>query len=471
MQTHEPQPPHGPSGHPSLTFSTRRLRRIGIIAAAAALLIAIAGIVFRVAHEHQVAQWTEAQAVPAVTVIVPQRGVSGVQTVLPGDIQAWYEAPIYARVSGYLKQWYFDYGAHVRKGQVLAQIDAPDLDAQLAAAQADLHAAQAQVNVRLAQMDFAKSTYIRWRDSPKGVVSEQEQESKKADYNSALATYEASKATVNADAGAVARLRALEQFKYLVAPFNGIVTARNTDIGDLINAGSGSGGGSAPQLFKVADVHEMRVFVQVPQEISAGIHEGLNAELYLPQYPQRTFHAVVATTAGAINPSARTLLVELHAPNPDGMLQPGTYAQVHFDLPANPSTVTIPTSALIFREQGLQVAVVGPHGHAQLRPVTLGRNLGTEVEVLDGLTPQDRVINSPPDSLADGDAVSVDNPQLMASQPAAAATAQAADDTHAQAVPVTRPTDPVSDPVRVPADQGEAPAPTPRAGSDKISSG
>ncbi len=393
--------------------SAPKLRRIGLIAAAVAILIAAGGILQRQLHERSVARWTDAQAIPTVNVVTPARGVSGQETILPGDIQAWYEAKIYARVNGYLEDWNFDYGARVKKGQVLAQIDAPDLDAQLAAAQANLRASQAQVNVRKAEMEFAKTTYVRWRDSPKGVVSVQEQESKKADYNSANARYEASLADVNADRGLVDRLKAMEQFKSLVAPFDGIVTERNTDIGALINAGSGSGGGSAPVLFKVAEVDRMRVYVQVPQEISAGIHVGMLAELYLPQYPERTFPAVVATTSASIDQSARTLLVELHADNSQGLLQPGTFAEVHFELPANPSVVRIPTSALIFREAGIQVAVVGPGNRAELRPVTLGRNLGTQVEVLQGLTPSDSVIDSPPDSLASGDLVNVEEPSAL----------------------------------------------------------
>jgi RND family efflux transporter MFP subunit len=390
----------------------RQLRRVGLIAATLAFLIALVGISIRGLHAHQVAQWTRTQATPTVTLITPERGVSGVQTVLPGDVQAWYEAPIYARVSGYLKNWYFDFGAHVKKGQVLADIDAPDLDADLASSVATLRATQAQVNVREAEMDFARTTYLRWRDSPKGVVSEQEQESKKADFNSAQARYNAALASVRADQGLVDRLQALAQYKQLVAPFDGIVTARNTDIGALINAGSGAGGGSAPQLFRVADLHEMRVFVQVPQEISAGVHPGLSADLNIPQYPQRVFKATVATTSESINPSSRTLLVELHADNPDTLLKPGTYAEVHFELPGNPNIVRIPTSALLFREDGIQVALVGPGDHVQLRSVTLGRNLGTETEVLKGLSDSDHVIDSPPDSLVDGDLVRIQRAAL-----------------------------------------------------------
>jgi len=406
----EAPPPQPPTTADRQGPSPARLRRLGRIAVVAAVLIAVIGIAARWWHERNVAQWTEAQAVPTVTVITPKQGVSGVQTVLPGDIQAWYEAPIYARVSGYLKHWYKDFGAQVKKGDVLADIDAPDLDAELAAAQANLKAAEAQVNVRAAEMEFARTTYERWRDSPRGVVSEQEREAKKADFDTASARYNSALADVKSDQGAVDRLRALEDFKKLVAPFDGIVTARNTDIGALINAGSGAGAGSAPLLFKVADVHEMRVFVQVPQELSAQMRPGLTAQLQLPQYPDRSFEATVATTAGAIEQSARTLLVELHAQNPDNRLQPGTYAEVHFDLPAQPDMVRIPTSALIFREQGLEVAVVGPGDRIEMRKVKLGRNLGTDVEVLTGLTPRDHVVDSPPDSLAQGDPVRVASP-------------------------------------------------------------
>jgi RND family efflux transporter MFP subunit len=387
--------------------SAQRLRRVGIIVAIVAVVVALAGIAIRWMHERDVRQWTTAGATPVVSVMTPGQGVSGVQTTLPGNIQAWYEAPLYARVSGYLKKWYEDYGAHVKKGQLLAEIDAPDLDAELAAAQATLRAADAQVKVREAEMEFARTTYERWRDSPKGVVSEQERESKKADFASASARYNSAIADVRSDQGVVDRLNALEQFKRIVAPFDGVVTARTTDIGNLINAGSGSGTSGPPQLFRVADVHEMRVFVQVPQELSAEIHNGLTADLDLPQYPDRTFKATVATTSEAINEAARTLLVELHADNTDNLLQPGTYAEVHFHLASNPETVRIPTSALVFREQGMQVAILGKDNRVELRPVKLGRNLGTDVEVLSGLTPQDRVIESPPDSLSTGDRVRV----------------------------------------------------------------
>jgi RND family efflux transporter MFP subunit len=387
--------------------SVRGLRWIGVIAVGVAVLVAVIGIIRRQQQHADVTQVSEAAAVPTVAIVMPKRGVSGLQLVLPGDIQAWYDAPIYARVNGYLKNWYRDYGANVKAGDVLAVIDAPDLDGQFAAAKAKLNSMNAVVKVRQAEMEFARTTYDRWRDSPKGVVSEQETTAKKGDFDSASARLDAAIADAKAAEGDVERLQALQQFKQLTAPFDGIVTERNTDIGALINAGSGVGGGTGPVLFRVADVSKMRIFVQVPQESSAGIRDGLTAELYLPQYPDKTFKATVATTARAINITSRTLLVELHAENPDQLLQPGTYAEVHFALPGNPDMVQIPTSALLFRSEGLQVAVVGPDNKVELKKVTLGRNLGAAVEVLNGLVPSQRVIDSPPDSLAAGDQVRV----------------------------------------------------------------
>jgi RND family efflux transporter MFP subunit len=382
----------------------RNLRWIGLAAVVAAIVIAALGIWQRHSHEAEVTQWTQAQATPTVAVITPHAGAAIQHLTLPGTVQAWYEAPLYARVPGYLKDWYFDYGAHVKKGDVLAEIETPDLDAQLAAAQAKLNSARAVVKVREAEKQFAESTEQRWRDSPKGVVSVQEQESKAADYNSAIARVNAAQAEVAADQGEVDRLQALEGFKKILAPFDGVVTARETDIGALINAGSGSNG---PELFRVADIHEIRVYVQVPQQLSADIRQGLTANLHLPQYPDNTFIATVATTSNAINTNARTLLVELHAANPEGLLQPGAYAQVDFELPSNPNIVRVPTSALIFRERGMEVAVIGPDDKIELKPITLGRNLGTDVEVVKGLSMSDRLVNSPPDSLATGDVVRV----------------------------------------------------------------
>jgi RND family efflux transporter MFP subunit len=400
-EDHRPQHDAKPISPP------RNLRQIGIIAVVAAIAVAAWGILQRRGHEAEVTQWTQEQAVPTVALLTPRIGATTEKLSLPGTVQAWYEAPIFARVSGYLKEWYFDYGAHVKKGDLLAEIEAPDLDAQLAATKAKLNSARALLKVREAEQQFAETTYERWRESPKGVVSVQEQESKEADYNSAVARVNSATAEVAADQGEVDRLEALASFERITAPFDGVVTARETDIGALINAGSGTGGGNGPELFRVADLHKMRIYVQVPQQLSAGMRAGLPAEVHLPQYPDKTFTATVATTSSAINLSARTLLVELHAENPDALLQPGAYAHVDFVMPSNPDVVHIPTSALMFREHGLQVATVGPGNKIELKPITLGRNLGTEVEVVKGLTVSDRVVNSPPDSLAAGDVVRV----------------------------------------------------------------
>jgi len=406
LDTHPHQaPPEQETRQSKIDPPSRKVRWIAGIALLVAIGIAAAGIIVRKRNESEVAKWTNDLAVPAVAVVRPKQGVTGQQIVLPGDIEAWYEAPIYARVSGYLKAWYFDFGAHVTKGQLLAEIDAPDLDAQLAAAQARLTSAEAQVNVRDAERNFAQTTYARWRDSPKGVVSEQETESKKAEFGSSDARYKAAVAEANVNKSQVDQLTALEAFKRILAPFDGIVTQRNTDVGALINAGSSTSNG--PQLFRVADVHEMRVFVQVPQEISANIRNGLTAEMRLPQYPDKTFKAVVSTTSEAINKASRTLLVELHSGNTDNLLQPGTFAQVRFNLADNPGTLRIPTSALIFREDGAQLAILGPDNKVEMKSVKLGRNLGTEFEVLSGLSSSETVINSPPDSLSEGELVSI----------------------------------------------------------------
>jgi RND family efflux transporter MFP subunit len=385
----------------------RNLRIAGLVALVIAIAVVAIGLLVRWSHEAAVKHWTAAEAVPIVSFVIPRPDDSASRLILPGDIEAWFEAPIYARVNGFLKNWYFDYGARVKAGQVLAEIDAPDLDASFAAAKAKLVSANAQVNVREAELQFAKTTYERWRNSPKGVVSVQETMSKRGDFDSATARVNAALADVNAAQGEVDRLQALESFKHVVAPFDGEVTERNTDIGALINAGSGVGGGSGPVLFKVADVHKMRTFVQVPQRMSAYIHEGQRANLHLPQFPDTSFEATVATTARAINQSARTLLVELHADNPNGVLQPGSYTEVRFDLPPDPNLLSIPTSTLIFREHGLEVTVVGQDARIVVKKISIGRNLGSRVEILSGLTPSDRVVISPPDSLAEGDLVRI----------------------------------------------------------------
>lgn len=385
----------------------RTLRIARFAALAAAALAVAAGMAVRWRNELAVRHWTAAQAIRVVSFVMPRTGGEASRLVLPGNVEAWFEAPIFARVNGYLKAWYFDFGAHVKAGQVLAEIDAPELDASYAAAKARLANSKAVVNVREAELEFAKTTYQRWRSSPNGVVSVQETQAKKGDFDSATARLNAALADVNVAEGEVDRLAALESFKRVAAPFDGVVTERNTDVGALINAGSGVGGGSGPVLFKVADVHKMRIFVQVPQRMSADIREGQKAELHLPQFPDRSFEATVATTARAINQSARTLLVELHADNPNDVLQPGSYTEVHFNLPPDPNVLSIPTSGLVFRQHGLEAAVIGEDNRIMLKKISIGRNLGSTVEVLSGLAPSDRIVVNPPDSLRAGEQVRV----------------------------------------------------------------
>jgi RND family efflux transporter MFP subunit len=387
---------------PKPTRRSRNLRWIGLATLALAVAVAAMGILARRNDETRVAQWTQDTAIPTVAVITPEEGVTNLQLVLPGDIQAWFQAPIYARVDGYVRNWYFDIGAQVKKGQVLAEIDAPELDAELAASKAKLDQANAEVKVRQAEVEFAKSTYERWKNSPPGVVSLQETEAKKGDYNASLARLNAALAVAGANQGDVDRLHALEDFRKITVPFDGVVIARETDVGALINSGK-----HGQELFRIADVHKMRTFVQVPQQMSGGIHRGLTADLVLPQYPDKIFEATVVTTSHAIETNSRTLLVELNCDNPGEVLEPGSYAEVHFKLPSAPGMVLLPTSALLFREEGLQVAVIGPDNKVQLKKVTLGRNLGTKVEVFKGVASADRVVNSPLDSLDAGDVVRI----------------------------------------------------------------
>jgi RND family efflux transporter MFP subunit len=367
-----------------------RLVLAGVVGLASAVALGVYGIMDRGHHDAELAQLTAEEAIPTVAVIKPETGVSGQRIELPGRIDAYFQAPIYARVSGYLKMWYKDIGARVKKGDLLAVIETPDLDQELAKARADLGVAQA--NCKLAEV-----TAARWQKLLKSdAVSVQEVDVKTSDAA-------AQKAAVTAAQANVSRLEALEDFKRIVAPFDGVVTARRTDVGALISAGSGTG----PELFTVSDLHQMRVYVRVPQSQSGNITQGMKAMLTLPQYPGRTFPAVVDTTANAIDPESNTLLVELIAENPDNLLAPGTFAQVRFELPANPDVIRIPTSALLFRQGGLKVATVSDDGKVAITPIQVGRDLGTEVEVMSGLTPDAHVINSPPDSLIVGETVRI----------------------------------------------------------------
>jgi RND family efflux transporter MFP subunit len=372
---------------PQITLAGR-LRHYGWTALAIAVVIAAMGIFNRSRSETQLTQWTRKQAIPEVAVVSPQRGVGSQELVLPGQVEANYEAPIHARVSGYLKMWYEDIGAHVKAGQLLAEIDTPDLDQQLLQAKASLASAKADA-------ELAHLTAKRWQASiVANAVSQQTIDEKVGDAT-------ARQAQADAAAANVQRLNVLESFKRVVAPFDGIVTARKTDIGALINANGESG----PELFSVADLHKIRVYVRVPQAFSSMLTPGMTAVLKLPQFPDQPFEAKLDTTSNAIDHDSRTVLAEFLTDNPNGKLWPGTYAETHLQLPANPTMLHVPTSALLFRQEGMMVAAVGKDGKVELRSVTLGRDLGTQVEVLSGVGATDRIIDIPPDSIATGDKV------------------------------------------------------------------
>ncbi|HSE12356.1 MAG TPA: efflux RND transporter periplasmic adaptor subunit [Rudaea sp.] len=377
--------------------SPRRLRIVGIAALTVALTLAIGGVALRVHAGSSLKAKTEADAVPTVNVIDPAPGESHEELVLPGDVQAYFDAPIYARVPGYLKKWYFDIGARVKAGDLLAEIETPELDQQLHQAQADLATA-------VAKEKLAQITAKRWNDMlASDSVSKQEADEKSGDYEAKMATTTAARANVE-------RLQALSSFKRIVAPFDGVVTARKTDIGDLINAGS-----SGAELFRVADTHKLRVYVQVPQTYSDEVTVGMTAQLHFPEKPERSYPATVVGTSQAINEASRSLLVQLEADNADGKLTSGSYADVHFDLPATPGVLQLPVTALLFRQHGMKVATLGQDGKVTLKNIQIGRDMGTRVEVVAGLDPTDRVIDSPPDWIAQGDHV-----RIAASAPAAA---------------------------------------------------
>jgi RND family efflux transporter MFP subunit len=373
----------------------KRRRVLGlalIVVLIGAVVVAVTGIVRRDHTEAQLATWTKEQAIPTVNVTLPRRGTKNQELVLPGNVEAYYEAPIYARVPGYLKMWYKDIGAHVKAGEELAVIDTPDLDQQLNQTKHDL--ASVEANAILADL-----TAKRWKSLlPSQSVSQQTVDEKVGDAAAKNALVAAAQANVE-------RLEAMESFKHIIAPFDGVVTARDTDIGALINVGSGASAGV--ELFKVADIHQMRVYVRVPQAYASQLQPGLVAYLKLAQYPHEEFKATLDTTSNAISKESRTALVELLAENKDGKLWPGTFAEVHFQLPPDPDIYHIPTSALVFRQHGLQVATVVGDNKVELKPINPGRDLGSEIEVLSGIGPSDRVIDNPPDSISNGDVVKV----------------------------------------------------------------
>ena len=368
----------------------RHLKLVGIVVLLAAAGIVTTGIFTRVHAKQEMTAWSAAQAIPTVAAHTPGQQGATQSLVLPGHLSAFVDAPIYARVPGYLHAWYADIGTHVKAGQLLGLIDTPDLDQQLLQAKADLQDAQA--NEKL-----AASTAKRWTEMLKqDSVSQQDTDEKTGDLAAKQAIVASAEANVN-------RLEALESFKRITAPFDGVVTARKTDIGDLINAGGGDG----HELFTVSDARQLRVYVSVPQSDAAAIKPGMTAKLTMPERPGMTFEAKLLDTDDSITQSSGTLLVQLEVDNQNGLLIPGEYTEVHFAMPTDPHALLVPASALIFRQSGLQVAVVGKDDHAILKPVTIATDLGTQVEIGSGLEASDRVIDNPPDSIATGDAVRI----------------------------------------------------------------
>jgi RND family efflux transporter MFP subunit len=379
----------------------RRLLLAGMIALVVAGAIAGSGLFTRARSNQDLMQWTNAQAVPTVALATLAHGEANRTLKLPGTIQPYYKASIYARVSGYLKGWNQDIGAHVSTGEVLASIEAPDLDQQLAQAKATLASAKANY-------DIAAITANRYAI----LIKSQSVSQQLADQTAADAA--AKKAVMDANAANVRQLEAMQSFKQIVAPFDGVVTARNTDIGALINAGNAAG----QELFEVSDLHRVRIYVQVPQAFSAELRPGMKATFEMPQYPGQKFDATLTTTSNAMNAASRSMLVELQTDNADGKLLGGTYCQVEFQLPGDPNMVRIPATALMPVNNGAQVAIMGDDNKVELKAVQLGRDFGDSVEVTAGLAPQDRVIDSPLETFQSGDPV-----QLAAASPPTVAQA------------------------------------------------
>jgi RND family efflux transporter MFP subunit len=361
---------------------------IVLIGAVVVGLLVMSGIVPRLRSRKALAAETNELAAPTVLVTLPKRGALSQEIVLPGNIQAFVDAPIYARTNGYLKHWYFDIGSHIKQGQLLAEIESPEVDQQLSQAQADLGTATA--NLHLSQITADRFADLIKQDA----VSQQDTDNATSDLASKSTAVKSAQANVD-------RLKQLVSFEKVYAPFDGIVTARNTDIGQLID--SGAAGGQARSLFQVAAINRLRVFVSVPQVYSQAATPGLKADLTFAEFPGRRFQGALVRTSRSIDPTARTLNIEVDVDNAKGELLPGAYTEVHLKLKEGAPTVTVPVSALLFRQEGLRVAVAATDDTAKLVPVTLGRDFGDFAEITTGLTEQERVITNPPDSIVDGE--------------------------------------------------------------------
>jgi RND family efflux transporter MFP subunit len=372
--------------------NSKRPLLIGAVAAAVAAAVVIGGLATRHSQAEQLQQAAAARAVPTVN-LVAIKDTAGAPMELPARIEAWSRAPIYARVPGYLQRWNVDIGTQVKAGQVLAVIETPDLDQ-------DLRQAQAQLAVARSNLGLAESTAKRWDALvSQNAVSKQEADEKQGDYMS-------KKANVQALQASVERQQALKRYTQLVAPFDGVVTARNTDLGALVNAGSGGAAGS--ELFVVSDLRRLRVYVQVPQRQVAEIRPGSTAQLSVPERPGSSYPARVQSLAQAINAGSGTMLVQLAVENPKGELLPGAFATVRFDqAAAADNTVSVPPGALIMGRNGVQVATLEAGNRVRIRKVAIARDMGNVIQLGDGVTRADRIIDSPPDGIADGDEVRV----------------------------------------------------------------
>jgi RND family efflux transporter MFP subunit len=382
-------PAHESAAHPNAPIeSPGGVPRLGIIFLAVLFSAIGYGIYARHASEAALSLVTREASVLTVSVVHPTPGSQADDLALPGNVQAFTETPIYSRTDGYLKKWYFDIGSHVRRGQLLADIETPEVDQQLNQSRAELERIQA--NEQLAGV-----TSNRWQALlAKHAVSQQEADQAKSNFIAAQAAVDASRANVH-------RLEQMQNYEKIVAPFDGVITARNTDIGDLINAGAGAGSANPRELFHLAAINKLRVYVAVPEVDSDAIHDGETAYLTEDSNPDLKIPGRIVRNSDAIDHATRTLNVEVDVNNGDGVLRPGAYVFAHFHLPARNSSVTVPSNTLLFRAEGLRVGVVRDN-RVQLVPVTIGHDFGSSVEVTSGLTPQNQVILDPSDSLASG---------------------------------------------------------------------
>jgi RND family efflux transporter MFP subunit len=390
--THTQVPP-AHAEPPEADLENRRPVKIGraiLLLAVAAIAVAYSGISGRRHDDEKLKQWTEKQAIPPVAVVTPKRGGETRDLVLPGNVEAFYSAPIHSQVMGYVQEWRKDIGATVKQGDVLAVVDTPELDDRVAVAQSEL--AKAKANLALAKVTAARWDSLRHT----AAVSQQEADEKDSDARAQAAQVDAAQSNVD-------RLKAQKAFANIVAPFDGVVTARNVDVGSLVRAD----GVDTPPLFTVADVHQMRIYVPVPESYAADLKDGTKATLEVPEYPDRTFDATVSTTSRAIDRKSRTLLVELLADNKDGLLAPGAFTRVHFRIPPDPNTFTVPASAMLYRDTEPEIATVGPDNRIVLKDVRIMRDLGTAVEIAGGVIKDERIVTNPPDSIGDGEEVRV----------------------------------------------------------------